>query len=111
MLLASCRPAPEASESATETIPGPPPRDIKTDALWSPDTPEYIPQYTCQLEEPDNEAGQAASEPNTDQAMENDTVYADAGVGASDALLSGSRGTLGYGSSSVAPFAFRRTGR
>ena len=110
-MLSSCRPAPEPLEPAAETIPGPPPRDIKTDALWSPDTPEYIPQYTCKVEESDHETGQEPPESNADQAMKDETAYADAGVGASDAVLSGSRATLGYGSSSVAPFAFRRTGR
>ena len=106
-----CRPPSETPQPTPEAIPGPPPRDHTTDALWSPDTPEYIPEYTCQCTDSDTETGQAAPDSKADQALEDDVAYADAGVGASDSGLTGVRGTLGYGSSSVAPFAFRRTGR
>lgn len=97
----------EPPQPSAETIPHAPLRDIHTEALWSPVTPEYIPQFTCQYADADEQLGQSQYDSKADQAAEEGFKSA----AAKDAALPEATGALGYGSSSVAPFAFRQTGR
>lgn len=114
MSLTSCwlhRVTAEPPQPSAETVPHAPLRDIHTEAVWSPDTPEYIPQFTCQYADADEQPGQSQHDSKADQAAEEDLESAAVKPAAKDATLPKASGALGYGSSSVAPFAFRQTGR
>lgn len=109
MLHVGCRIAAEAPQPPAETILQAPSRVITTEALWSPDTPEYVPQYTCYCTDSDEPAG--VHDSTAVQLPEGDTACEAGGTEAMDTVVPEAKGALGYGSSSVAPFAFRRTGR
>ncbi|KAL0049092.1 hypothetical protein WJX82_006169 [Trebouxia sp. C0006] len=64
---AAKRPAPPEPVPTTSAAPSSPPRDPNSQAIWSPDTPEYTPQYTCQYSE--EEAGQEVGEMQLDSGV------------------------------------------
>ena len=85
-----------------------PAKDSASQALWSPDTPEYVPQFTCYYEDvqAEQKAGELQSKP--DQAAmssinENKTIES-LGVTKAPAPK-----PTGYGSSSFAPLAGRHS--
>ena len=104
------RPAPSEPVS-TSAAPPSPPRDPNSQAIWSPDTPEYTPQYTCQYSE--EEAGQEVGEMQLDcgeEGEDRDDASAPAPSSLQSRPASGSTAHVhaAYGSGSVAPFALHR---
>ena len=114
LLTISCRPAPssppQSAAIALPAVPSSPLGDPSSQAIWSPDTPDYIPQYTCQY---DTEAGQKADEIQSDKQGEEPAPEAASPLPASKKNVDGSMAhkQATYGSSSVAPFAQHRPGR
>ena len=113
-----CRPvqeeaSAEVSEGNAEPAASAIVRDPATQPLWSPDTPEYTPQYTCQCQSNDEDDAEDLQGSSSNQMKPGGSApqasVSDALV--KDASAVGSRGKQGYGSSSMAPFAFKRTGR
>lgn len=107
-----CRPAPSEPVS-TPAAPPSPPRDPNSQAIWSPDTPEYSPQYTCHSEE---EAGQEVDEMQLDSGEEGedrDAASAPAPSNLQSSPASGSTAHVqaAYGSGSITPFALHRSGK
>ena len=109
-----CRPVQDAPDAAAEVGGGvatglaapAAAKDPATQPIWSPGTPEYIPQYTCQSSGNDKDVeGEMLHDSSSKQsAPGNDLTVSNAG--AQDA-----KPVHGYGSPSLAPSAFRRTGR
>lgn len=96
-------PVPPAASSS-------PARDSASQALWSPDTPEYVPHFTCCYEDTpaEQEAGEMQSVPSQ-EPVSYTTATAEKAL---DSLGSGKAVApkpTGYGSSSFAPLAGRRS--
>lgn len=95
--------------SALPTTSSSPARDPASQALWSPDTPEYVPRFTCKYddeqaeEEVHQEPGQGAV-PKVTRTAEVKLQHTLGGARAAAAAKS----PTGYGSSSFAPLAGRR---
>ena len=107
------------------TYPSSPPRDPTEQPIWSPDTPEYIPQYTCRyIDEQDvREVGEAQIETDdkglqeahgmqidTDEKVEQYAADPPTAHQSSKASASNAYKQIAYGSGSVAPFARHKTG-
>lgn len=110
---AAKRPAPPEPVS-TPAAPSSPPRDPNSQAVWSPDTPEYTPQYTCQYSE--EEAGQEVGEmqlESGEEGEERDAASAPVPSNLQSRSASGPTAYVqtAYGSGSVAPFALHRTSK
>lgn len=110
------RPAPKRVEASNPQLPVPPAassspaRDSASQALWSPDTPEYVPHFTCCYEDTpaEQEAGEMQSVPSQ-EPVSYTTATAEKAL---DSLGSGKAVApkpTGYGSSSFAPLAGRRS--
>ena len=112
--LLMCRPAPPEPVPTTSAAPSSPPRDPNSQAIWSPDTPEYTPQYTCQYSE--EEAGQEVGEMQLDSGEEGEDRNAASAPAPSNLQSSPASGSTAhvqaaYGSGSVTPFALHRSGK
>lgn len=106
------RPAPPELVPTSSAAPSSPPRDPNSQAIWSPDTPEYTPQYTCQYSE--EEAGQEVGEMQLESREEEKTAAsAPAPSNLQSRPASGSTAHVqaAYGIGSVAPFALHRTSK
>ena len=84
-------------------------RDTASQALWSPDTPEYIPRFTCNYDDdaqPELEGQEMQHKPGTEAALrgpaEGKLPETFGGGNTATQKLSG------YGSSSFAPLAGHR---
>jgi len=104
------RPAPSEPVS-TSAAPSSPPRDPNSQAIWSPDTPEYTPhQYS------EEEAGQEVGEMQLDSGEEGEDRNAASAPAPSNLQSSPASGSTAhvqaaYGSGSVTPFALHRSGK
>lgn len=99
-------PQPPALPAASSS----PARDTASQALWSPDTPEYIPCFTCNYDDdpqPDLEAEETQHRPSG-KAAPGPTVAAEGKV--PETLGGGNTAAQkpSYGSSSFTPLAGRR---
>lgn len=111
--LLMCRPAPSEPVS-TPAAPSSPPRDPNSQAIWSPDTPEYSPEYTCRYSE--EEAGQEVDEMQLDSGEEGEDRDAASAPAPSNLQRKPARGLTAhvqaaYGSESIAPFALHRASK
>ena len=110
-----CRPAPSSPQPSAAAAPSSSPASVSaSQALWSPGTPEYIPQYTCQYS--DDEAEQAAAEMQPEAGEAPVAKVLRAADDRQPASLDTSGGAAAqkptaYGSISFAPFAGHRSGR
>lgn len=112
--MVSCRAEPSSPQPlALPAASSSPARETASQAIWSPDTPEYIPQFTCRY---DNDGdGQLGSEAQ-DMRHEPGRVAVSKPGGAVEGQLTGTVGggstavqkPSGYGSSSFTPLAGRR---
>lgn len=110
----SCRAEPSSPQPpALPAASSSPARETASQAIWSPDTPEYIPQYTCRYDDGDD--GQLGSEAQ-DMQHEPGRVAVSKSGGAVGGHLPGTVGSgstavqkpSGYGSSNFTPLAGRR---
>lgn len=113
-VMVSCRAEPSSPQPpALPAAASSPATDTASQAIWSPDTPEYIPQFTCKYD--DDEDGQHGSEAQDMQHEPGSVAVSKAG-GAVEGQISGTVGgggtavhkPSGYGSSSFTPLAGRR---
>lgn len=84
-----------------------PARDSASQALWSPDTPEYVPRFTCCYDE--TAAGQEAGVMQIGSGKDAAEMTAQESLEKHSASKAPVPKPSGYGSSSFAPLAGRRS--